>query len=106
MAGLTVVAALLLVPVVVVWVAVSSLLGGWVDVAAILSLSALVHVHPFLPECMAYLVGVGQLERGLFGISKGCSDLGELRSWACYGGDGGSSQRAGRYNAPGEHAKG
>lgn len=104
MAGLPVVAALLLVPVVVVRVAVSSLLGGWVDVAAILSLSAL--GHPALPECTAYLVGVGQLERGLFGIGKGCSDLGELRSWACYGGDGGSSQRAGRYNAPGEHAKG
>jgi hypothetical protein len=40
-AGLAIVAALLLVPVIAIWVTVSSLLSGRVDVAAILSLSAL-----------------------------------------------------------------
>jgi hypothetical protein len=101
-ARLAIVAALLLVPVITVWVAVSSLLSR-VDVAAILSLSAL---RPSLLayNSEAYLVRVSKLDGALLGIGKGGSDLDELGSWACYGGDNGSSQRAGRYNAPGKHA--
>lgn len=103
MARLAIVAALLLVPVITVWVAVSSLLSRRVDVAAILSLSAL---RPSLLayNSEAYLVRVSKLDGALLGIGKGGSDLDELGSWACYGGDNGSSQRAGRYNAPGKHA--
>lgn len=82
-AGLAEVTALLLVPVVAIGVAVSALLSGRVDVAA---------VH----------VGVGKL--GLLSCGEGGADLGELwlESGCC--GDDGSSQRAGRYNASGQHA--
>lgn len=82
-AGLAKVAALLLVPVVAVWVAVSSLLKGRVDVAAV-------------------NVGVGKL--GLLGRGERGADLGELGLESCCCGDQGSSQRAGRYNASGQHA--
>jgi hypothetical protein len=55
--GLAIVAALLLVPVIAVWVAVSSLLSGRVDVAAVLSLSAL-RPSFLLSITWAYLVGI------------------------------------------------
>jgi hypothetical protein len=102
MAGLAIVAALLLVPVIAIWVAVSSLLSGRVDVAAILPLSVL---RPLFLPCDpgAYLVRVSELNRALLGVSEGGSDLCELGSWSGYGGDDGSSQRASRYNAPGKH---
>jgi len=99
-AGLAVVAALLLVPPIAVRVAVSALLWGRVDVAAILRLSALSRSFP--SKLASHLVWVCELL--LLGIGEGCADLGELRAWAGYGRDNGASQRAGRYNAPGEHA--
>ena len=51
----------------------------------------------------AHLVRVCELL--LLSGSEGCADLGELRAWAGYGWDNGASQRAGRYNAPGKHAR-
>ena len=113
MARLAVVTALLLVPVIAVWVTVSSLLRRWVDVAAVLSHILNQHTRPLhflgspdLGTEKAYLVGVGELEIGLLSVGQGCPDLGELWAWACGDGDDGSGERAGRDNAPGKHAEG
>lgn len=94
-AGLAVVAAVLLVPPVAVWVSLRSQLRDGVDVAAILTGS----VSPvrYLVVAGPYLVGIEQL--GLLGFGEGSADLCELWSEACCGGDG-PGQRAGRDNAP------
>lgn len=80
-AGLAIVAAVLLVPPVGVGVAVVALLEGRVDVAAV-------------------LVGVGKLSALVCG--EGCAALGEVRDGR--GAQDGAGERTGRCDAPGEHA--
>jgi hypothetical protein len=82
-ARFAVIASLLLVPVVAVWITLSSLFRWRIDIATVLK-------------------GVGKL--GLLARSEGGADLGELRLESCCCGDEGSSKRAGRYNAPRKHA--